>query len=442
MAALSAALRQFSYGFQFDRPSLSMHKMKSACDQIRRDSANVTPTLGRMSEEQLKLAISKLKNNQALSRKQLKTICYGQLDVFKDNQEDKELFDRFLRQIQKQINGFMMKALLQGYLLSYKPNSYISNKLHYLLTKYSSYFNQKDQNRIDKFGFLDDKPAKKLAFMVIRAQSLDYSDLFREAKLNRSGEGRGLLVELFKEICLQAQLGAKPDSLNWFLNYCLDGNEIIYKEHIEYYALALLGPWRKTTPDKQTQKVIQHFLIDQFGDPRVKAGRWVRVSEELKSVLFQWLVSQSLDLMLEVLSASNDTGHWRERKPFWKTYIDAGVVDEAWVVFGSQAYWKAKQMEREEKIPKGGYGQISGGSSQRNHSVLLLRMGDFIISEWTHDGKVRCFNIADNRAPKLYRPEYNADKIRDDLGIFAISHYSNWQRRVRAELTKVTGHRV
>ena len=442
MSSLSGVMEQFQYGFSFDQPSLEQYKINSVCDEVKIATAKTTPLQGKMSEAQLKQALARLRNSQDLSRKQLKSICYGQLDVFKDTQEDKELFDRFLRQAKRNINGFMMKALLQGYLFSYNPESYITKKLHYLLSKNYSLVNEKDMNRVKKFGFLEDQPAKRLGKLILQDQLTDCSDLFREAKLNRSGEGRGILTELFREICLQLELHNKPERLNWFISYCMAGMDIIFKDQIEDYASALLKPWVDETPSAHQQQLIQDFLLNNFGDPRVRAGRWPRVPEESKGVLYRWLVSHSFELMLEVLSASNDTGHCRERKAFWETFNKAGIIDEAWGVFGSYAYISAKKMERSDRLSKGGYGHITSGSSQRNHSVILLRIGDFIISEWTHDGKVRCFTLSDPKAPKLYRDEYNADKIRNDLGMFAISHYTGWQRRVRSELRKITGHSI
>jgi hypothetical protein len=144
--------------------------------------------------------------------------------------------------------------------------------------------------------------------------------------------------------------------------------------------------------------------------------------------------------MLKVLSASNDTGQWKERAAFWRDYIKLDVVTDAWVVFGREAYRSAIQMVKDGDLSKGGFGRLHGGGAEPMHSVLLLRIGDLVISEWTHSGKMRIFANGSAHTPVFYQQTYHPHLIRSDAyAQEALVHAVNWQPRFARIIHKYSG---
>jgi hypothetical protein len=72
-------------------------------------------------------------------------------------------------------------------------------------------------------------------------------------------------------------------------------------------------------------------------------------------------------------------------------------------------------MKRKKTLPNSAmYAHFNKGSSsvKSNHSVILMKIGDLVISEWTHLGKVRIFRPGSIHTPEMYKLGYDASKIR------------------------------
>ena len=99
-------------------------------------------------------------------------------------------------------------------------------------------------------------------------------------------------------------------------------------------------------------------------------------------------------------------------------------------------------MVKDGDLDKGGFGRLHGGGAQPMHSVLLMRIGDLVISEWTHEGKVRFFSDNGINVPTFYQSIYHPHLIRDDHNAQeAFRHHSNWKRIVTQHIYDHTGIR-
>jgi hypothetical protein len=90
------------------------------------------------------------------------------------------------------------------------------------------------------------------------------------------------------------------------------------------------------------------------------------------------------------------------------------------------------------------------GSVQSNHSVIIMKIGNLVISEWTHSGRVRLFIDDSLKAPQFYKTEYSANHIRYDgyrissqyasygNEVF-MDHHFNWQLKIAEFIRKQTG---
>lgn len=179
-------------------------------------------------------------------------------------------------------------------------------------------------------------------------------------------------------------------------------------------------------------------LLRLFDDPRIRPARWQDVDPRLVDLTKQWLAKESLEQFLKVISDSltnpDDRRRWKYRRAFWSSYVDSGRVTEAWVHFGPNAERVAARLRARtgEEIP---YGLFD--STNKDHSVILMRAGDAVITEYANIGKCWIWPSAkDRHAPKLYQRRQYETLCRD--APFGQIHSSadsyNWQRQVADHL--------
>jgi hypothetical protein len=179
------------------------------------------------------------------------------------------------------------------------------------------------------------------------------------------------------------------------------------------FAEALLATWadgRNRVPDDVKQKLVGYFLR-YYGDPRdprCLQYQYAEVSERALGVLLHWLTGDTLRGFMRLLERTADD-IWQYREKFWMAYYDRGFIEEAWLALGRTAVTEAKRLA---KLDQGlGYGRLEGPVSH-DQSVLLLRIGDLIFSEWSHNGSLRAYRESDPNAPRLYRSAYDGALLR------------------------------
>ncbi len=207
-------------------------------------------------------------------------------------------------------------------------------------------------------------------------------------------------------------------------------------------ASALLRPFLDKHPDADTKEPLQSFFLCHFGDPRLPSGkhRWYGVGEEVRHVVTRWLVKETLDGFIRLIKETALDQHWRYREAFWMACFRKDMIDDAWFVLGSRASTIRKQSLKQHQSTAG----ILRGA-QADQSVLLLRMPDVTIAEWSHNGSCRIW-LDDNRdKPRLNEPIYfrndlvsGADFVRDHRG----SDRGFWQEKVALWLWENTGVRI
>ena len=133
---------------------------------------------------------------------------------------------------------------------------------------------------------------------------------------------------------------------------------------------------------------------------------------------------------------------WPDRKRFIKTYFNKGHINDAWFILGRKAY-----KERNKFLPndlENSYGIIAQGGNS-DHSVLLLRIGDIILTEWSYNGKVRGWHSNFTTTPEFYKKKYTAKELRFEQinrergQIISIVHHPrSWMHRLSKEIYKYT----
>ncbi|KTD18862.1 EH signature domain-containing protein [Legionella jordanis] len=241
--------------------------------------------------------------------------------------------------------------------------------------------------------------------------------------------------------------------INAVINYFFSKDSVRFSNHRVNLIQSLLTPWlsNNSTNSSESQKKVQDLLIKHFKDPRIIAYRrdgWRSISEQYLKVIYQWLVGESIEQFFEIVDQMALDRQWKYRKAFWMAYYKYGFLDEAWFVLGPDAKYYAETYF-ENKLS---FGAMDSGCKS-NHSVLILKIGNIVLAEWSHEGKCRAWRDEDPKAPERYKnyyvgknfkeeslkivPHYNSDGI----GHLSSNTYS-WQQNLSDFIYRNTGLKV
>jgi hypothetical protein len=179
------------------------------------------------------------------------------------------------------------------------------------------------------------------------------------------------------------------------------------------FAEALLRPWLQGDPDEVLQRRIGDLCVERLGDPRRGddarggAGGWSRVDVSCRDLLLRWLTGRTLEAFFDVLRLTADQ-IWQHRQAFWTGYYREGYITEAWAVLGSDAQALVRRRFQGADLH---FGKLVG-QVDTAQSVLLMRMGEVLFSEWSHNGKLRAAEVGSRQAPRMYEKAYDADDLR------------------------------
>jgi hypothetical protein len=216
-------------------------------------------------------------------------------------------------------------------------------------------------------------------------------------------------------------------------------------------ANALLKPWSGRQAPDEVKTVLIPFLLDSYGDPRIGSDRefgWAGVSNEARAVLLNWLVGDTLRGFIRLLAQTADS-IWEYRQRFWMAYYERGHIEEAWLALGTDAMRLANRSRAEQHGM--GYGFLEGGALS-NQSVLILRIGHLIFTEWSHNGSLRAFNTSAAEVPELYQRRYHGNDLRAMSSLdfhgganenpelrHMRSEHGTWQKKARDFIRRHTG---
>jgi hypothetical protein len=146
-------------------------------------------------------------------------------------------------------------------------------------------------------------------------------------------------------------------------------------------------------PDAAFRDRTKDFLIRWLGNPQIRSwGDAVREAELIR----RWLASASLKVFFEIIADHARDNQWVYREAFWSACLRKGAIDDAWLALGSDIHASA----RAKQSLGSAYGHLVGADSKDN-AVLLLRVGQFVFAEWSHDGRLRAWPA--DRAPRFGR---------------------------------------
>lgn len=278
----------------------------------------------------------------------------------------------------------------------------------------------------------------------------DWEDAFKDANLSGLLENSAFAQAVYRALLKFYQKHAEKARARTevrtsrLLRFAVKLNED-RQEKMRYDGLGadlintLLLPYDKGGGFQTDKGSIKKFLLRHFKDPRTRSAHWASAQPGAREVMKRWLVEDSLAFFLELLSATADP-MWKYRKEFWEKYLEMGVIAEAWPVLGPKAKLKASRAKTQVR-----HGCLINAARQQ--SVLLLKIGDLIIAEWSHNGACRIWTreteASRSNAPLLGRYEYDGkDDLRTDCEerIFhASSEKYGWQTKLAEVIRNHTG---
>jgi hypothetical protein len=448
------ALLEYLNKFQLNkmvvaRPSLN--GMEKSAKKIEKQAEGLDEVNIKPSQAVIDLVIQQLRGNLVLERKSLKLMASGGLEYFEKLPDGDKLFQQFLKSILNAGSTLVFKSLLLGYLrISHDEFPLISNGVRKFLIKNIENIPDRWLLKVKKYEFLGEDVGRNLSNQLLLNQNETIDEILKDSGLNRgfmiSG---GFVKQVFKRTCEEVSKGHRLDTLNRFFELleenCVGEPQFpfVQKKSGDITAItqALLNPYLNEIPDTAVKERIENFLLDRFQDPRVNASRWNRVDERYRAVLSRWLTKESFELLMKVLSKTNEKKQWVDRSKFWGFYIDNDLVSDAWVAFGPDAFSLANSMVENGTLKsKGAYAKLEKSNIESIHSVIFMKIGDLTISEWTHDGKVRIYSSSNSRAPKFYLSRYSPPSLRSDhTPDYRKSHLGYWQGDVEEYIYQQTG---
>lgn len=237
---------------------------------------------------------------------------------------------------------------------------------------------------------------------------------------------------------------AAPDDVKQIIRWgSADGKTLVFESERRAMAHALLLPWRKQAAPLPLRREIERFLLSAFKDPRLHPGQWGAVDDAAKIIIRRWLAENSLEQFLRVVDRVAPTYQWTHRRAFWNAYFKKGYVLDAWVAFGRDGAKLARSVaaDRQEDVGMA-YGELYRPPNSKQ-AVLLLRIGDLLVADWSHLGSVRIWRGGNDQAPQLYAPHYGTSSLRH-ASDFEDTHdqHGHWQVQTHAFIERHTGIRL
>jgi hypothetical protein len=188
---------------------------------------------------------------------------------------------------------------------------------------------------------------------------------------------------------------------------------------------AVLEPWLTENPSPDHITFITETLLGLYGDPRItKGSAWAGVPPDHIAVLMRWLTGENIRFFLDVVSAVEESHMWEPRRQFWLWLHEQKRIDAAWVAL---SYLGADHAMRQLKARGHKSGLIFGRTGRGGRSLLILKIGNKIVVEGSHNYRIHIFSESNPDAPKLYQQTYDCDAIKNTNGYEARAHRGYWQ---------------
>jgi hypothetical protein len=302
------------------------------------------------------------------------------------------------------------------------------------------------RERHQAVGFFEPMQApSKIAAGLLEADN-PREGLARLGLAGRRGSS-GLVAHVFRKVAETVRRRLEQDGgldevrrlISWGSG---DGKTLRFESERAALANALLLPWRRRSAPSPARREVERFLLSALKDLRLHPGRWGAVDDDAKIVMRRWLAENSLEQFLRVVDRVAPAYQWKHRRAFWNAYFKKGVVQDAWVAFGREGATIARRVSDAGADEEMTYGELVR-PPKPEQAVLLLRIGDLLVADWSHLGSVRIWCYGNDDAPELYAPHYGTRNLRQGCD-FEDTHdqHGHWQVQTHAFIERHTRIRL
>jgi len=314
--------------------------------------------------------------------------------------------------------GTFLDAMLQTYFESFEPKAVHTEMLAKSLNLARLRFGARNAHRLSNFpNSLDPTKAPK----EIARRMLDMQDAWRNLRTLGIGAPHGPGLMQHAHVAFVEELAPRlkeQSALEKMFAWLKPEGQGALVSGADMAIEAILAPWRENDPPEALKDYLLDKLIEAYGDPRVKIGEvWPGVDLAMREVLYRWLTGQSIKFFLDVVSSVETSHMWAPRRQFWERLYNEKRISDASVALSPAAEQMARKLSRQASGTRylTFYKQTAGGT-RRDTSLLVMKIGDKIVVEGSHNYKVHIFPPRHAAPPKLRQREYDCEDIRLSLG--------------------------
>lgn len=358
--------------------------------------------------------------------------------------DDSRFLDGYLGTLRSTASRLTVKRLIHTYCMHFDTDHAGIRKIATFLAEIVGNWDWDWSKRHIDYRLFDPKQAPR-AIADLTADASDPREILSRVGLRGQLAASGLAVWVFRSAIetIRDRLERRPqiEEVDRAIAWVRGGrHQVYFLAERGALADALLLPWTAADPDPTIRRRIETFLLETLGDPRIDRGNWLPVEPAAQQVMTRWLAQATLEQFLQVVDRIAQRHQWEYRRAFWGAYVEKNAVRDSWVAFASDGARIATQIAATtgDKMMRR-FANLSGASP--DHAVLILRIGDLVVADWSHNGKLRIWRHNNKHAPRLYLPAYRADELRIGSD-FDIPHTQavtgGWQEKAEAYIRKYT----
>ena len=353
--------------------------------------------------------------------------------------------------------GFWTK-LFHAWLYHYELESKTGQIVRSALTKNKSLLNDASLGIDATFNVLDNTPNRSKVVAKILDNTISSQSL-HGINFNPDGISGGrfstALISDIAKYCMdnslrENQLARLTDLI------CPQG---IIHESIRAPALvSFIYGIRDHSKESKYYLRAKELIDNNFEDPRIGESTWPTISEYLGGdttrqvcieTVKKWHIFQSIRLFFKIIEEVVEDGNdhqFPQRRDFWIDYFNRGLVSDAWVVLAKKG---AEEAARYRKQGDHDFAKLSWASltgAKPDQCVLLMKIGNITVVEWSHSGACRVWKKDDNNAPKFSSKHYTGSELRAtvfDEKKDRIRHdpAGNWKTSITKRINHYSGKR-
>lgn len=328
------------------------------------------------------------------------------------------------------------RAMFRKYVETFSPDSRLTQELASGLRSHWHKTGLRIDGLVNDLGVFDCANAPRLLAYCMDASEAPFHAL-KDVGLEVP-HGPGLpqyanheFVDLQRRRIADGDFDAVARLLNW-LDPGGDGDACL-QEGAELAVNAILEPWLNHDPPPDVDKEsIQKRLFSAYGDPSRRIGVWPRCSEKACGVMQKWVVGKRIRVFFDIVTETDRSHMWADRRQVWIDLHDQGYITEAWFAFSQAGVVAARQLatQRADRSLASFATNKSSSSEDRKKCLLLMKINGRWVVEGSHNFKTHVFPL-ESSTVQPYQPTYTCDQFRHARGpIDAIAHLANWRRKV------------